>query len=178
MPHTLSSILWTDNLWEFPFNIYIVKMHSEALTVKPKTLNLWWNFYTVRYETIVYRISAARLCHSYELVAGMDFAQCNKVVSFYKVLGWTRNTYGRRHDFVALNCFNICKFMQYCTYDLVHFLDMTLLHWCEICLFRRCTPLLSQLFWLFLLFFRLLTCCWPAGLTRNTITSLTTPRSA
>ena len=65
------------------------------------------------------RISATRSYHSCDLVAGMDFAQCNKVVSFYKVLEWTRKTYGRRYDVVALNCFNVCKFMHYCTYDLV-----------------------------------------------------------
>ena len=55
----------------------------------------------------------------YDLVADMDFAQCNKVVSFYGVPGWTRNTYGRRYDVVALSCFNVRKFMHYCTYDLV-----------------------------------------------------------
>ena len=29
-----------------------------------------------------------------------------------------RKTYGRRYN-VALNCFNVCKFMHYCTYGLV-----------------------------------------------------------
>ena len=78
------------------------------------------------------RISATRSYHSYDLVADTDFAQCNKVVSFYKVPGWTRKTYGRRYDVVALNCFNVCKCMHYCTYDLVAFiLDATLLHWCD-----------------------------------------------
>ena len=65
------------------------------------------------------RISATRSYHSYDLVADMDFAQCNKVASFYKVPGWTRKTYGRRYDVVALNCINVCKFMHCCTYDLV-----------------------------------------------------------
>ena len=82
-------------------------------------------------------LSATRSYHSYDLVTDMDFTQCNKVVSFYKVPGWTRKTYGRRYNVVALNCFNVCKFMHYCTYDhfwdttLLHFWDTTLLHWCE-----------------------------------------------
>ena len=51
------------------------------------------------------RISATRSYCSYDLVADMDFAQCNKVVSFYRVPGWTCKAYGRRYDIVALNCF-------------------------------------------------------------------------
>ena len=45
----------------------------------------------------------------------MDFAQCNKVVSFYKVPGYIRKTYDRRYDVVALNCFNVAFYR----YDLV-----------------------------------------------------------
>ena len=36
---------------------------------------------TVTGKTIYHRISATRSYHSYDLVADMDFAQCNKVVS-------------------------------------------------------------------------------------------------
>ena len=32
-------------------------------------------------------LSATRSYHSYDLVADVDFAQCNKVVSFYRVPG-------------------------------------------------------------------------------------------
>ena len=52
--------------------------------------------------------------------------------------GWTRKTYGRRYNIVALNCFIVCKFMHYCTYDLVAFiLDTTLLHWCDDFIFWK-----------------------------------------
>ena len=95
----------------------------------------------------VIHISATRSYHSYDLVADMDFAQCNKVVSFYRVQGWTRKTYGRRYDVVALNCFNPnspdnkCSWRIlkdfYCSVTmlrelglmLLHILDMTLLFW-------------------------------------------------
>ena len=40
--------------------------------------------------------------------------------------GGTRKTYGR-YNAVALNCFNVCKFMHYCTYDLLAFLRYDLL---------------------------------------------------
>ena len=72
--------------------------------------------YTLNFMYGTYRhISATRSYYGYDLVAGMDFAQCNKVVSFYRGPGWTRKTYGRRYNAVALNCFNVCKFMHHCT---------------------------------------------------------------
>ena len=74
-------------------------------------------------------LSATRSYHRYDLVADMNFAQCSKVVSFYKVPGWTCKIYGRRYDVVTLR-------MQ--IYALLHiwpccifFQDTTLLHWCD-----------------------------------------------
>ena len=66
--------------------------------------------------------SAGCLWHACRVVISshqMDFAQCNKVVSFYKVHGWMRKAYGRRYDVVAIVRFNVWKFMHYCTYNLV-----------------------------------------------------------
>ena len=97
-------------------------------------VNYWWNgnkYHKMKWINIyISPISATWSYHSYDLVADLDFAQCNKVKYFYRVPGWTRKTYGRRYDIVALNCFNVCKCMYYCTYTtLLHFLDTTLLFW-------------------------------------------------
>ena len=35
-------------------------------------------------------------------------------------------TFGKRYKVVALSCFNVCKFMHYCTYDLVAFFSYDL----------------------------------------------------
>ena len=107
-PVTLKKQTWADRkVWcQQPFR-------TEATV---NTLSLIW-YFLIWYH----RISTTTSYHSYDLVAGMDFAQCNKVVSFYRVPGWTRKTYGRRYNIVALDCFNVCKFMHYCTYDLAAF---------------------------------------------------------
>ena len=83
-------------------------------------------------------ISATRSYHSYDLVADMDFAQCNKLGRIF--LQGSRVNTQIRYDVVALNCFNANKYMHYCTYDLVAFLRydlVALLRYDLVVLMRR-----------------------------------------